>query len=90
MIATIYFLVLKRHGHMYIQKGAIEVSTVLTSVTLSDPAMEEAETVQHSTAEFLTPTKQNTRERQSAHLVCASPWLWSLALDTKMNTNNTN
>lgn len=79
---------------MHIQKGAIEVSTVLITVILSNPATEEAETVeesmsvQHCTAESLTPTKQNTRERQS-HLVCASPWLWSLTLNTTMNNTNT-
>lgn len=80
---------------MHIQKGAIEVATMLITVILSDPTTEEAETVeerlsvQHCTAESLTPTKQNTRERQSAHLVCASPWLWSLTLNTTTNNTNT-
>lgn len=51
---------------MHIQKGAIEVATMLITVILSDPTTEEAETVeerlsvQHCTAESLTPTKQNT------------------------------
>ena len=65
LTATLYFPVLRRHGQVHIQEGAIGVSTVFITVILSDP-VEEAETVeerlsvQHRKAEFLTPTTQNT------------------------------